>query len=72
MFINGTVLTKSNHVNEARFSRWVQRCDAGIQCVLHRICYSNIAHMRASSVQHTRDIYAGFAQHPHNIRVASA
>jgi hypothetical protein len=52
-------------------------CDARIQRVLHRICNSNIAHMkRASSVQHTRDICAKhsrgihvtFAKHSHNIR----
>jgi hypothetical protein len=40
-------------------------CNACI-CVLHRIY---VAHMkRASSVQHTCDIYTGFAQHAHNIR----
>jgi hypothetical protein len=44
-------------------------CNARIQRVLHRICYSNVAHMkRASSVQHPRNIRTTFAQHMRDIR----
>jgi hypothetical protein len=46
-------------------------CNARIQHVLHRICYSNVAHMkRASSVQHPCNIPTTFAQHLRDIRAS--
>jgi hypothetical protein len=48
-------------------------CNARIQCVLHRICYSNVGHMkRASYAWHMHGIRTTFAWHPRCIRITFA
>jgi hypothetical protein len=44
-------------------------CNARIQRILHRICYSNVAHSKRGSSVYIR---IAFAQHSHNIRTISA
>jgi hypothetical protein len=63
LHVRTAVLTKSSPCYEAGPSHVVcNACNARIQRILHRICHSNVAHMkRASSVPH-----------PSNIRTTSA
>jgi hypothetical protein len=52
---------KVTHAMKRTSQAGCNACDARFRRVLHRICYSNVAHMkRASCVQHLRGMCAGY------------